>query len=104
MVRKHEFTSQMNVVVLLNIQSMENEYDKVIKRDIIEFGNKVSATLLNDSLNNGVPFRFGSNAPAGFPEKCCSAKLVREPPGQIDGIACPPRIVNLGISTYTSTK
>jgi uncharacterized protein (DUF58 family) len=63
MVRKHEFTSQMNVVVLLNIQSMENEYAKVIKRDIIEFGIKVSATLLNDSLNNGVPFRFGSNAP-----------------------------------------
>jgi len=63
MVRKHEFTSQMNVVVLLNIQSMENEYDRVIKRDIIEFGIKVSATLLDESLKNGVPFRLGSNAP-----------------------------------------
>ena len=29
-------------------------------------------------------------------KKCCSAKLVREqPPGQIDGIACPPQVSNL---------
>lgn len=62
MIRKNEFTSEMSTAVLLNIQSMENEYDRVIKRDIIEFGIKVSATLLDSTLKIGMPFRLGSNA------------------------------------------
>jgi len=62
MVRKNEFTAQLNTCVLLNIQSTEHEVDMVLDRNLIEFGIKVCASLLEQSLDAGVPSRFGTNA------------------------------------------
>jgi hypothetical protein len=61
MVRKNDFTSQLSLTVILNIQSMEFEYGGVEDRDKIELGIKVAATMLDRGLRMGIPVRLGSN-------------------------------------------
>ena len=60
-VKKNDYTSDITNTVLLNIQSIEFEYDKVINRNLIELGIKAAATLMDRSASSGIPFRFGSN-------------------------------------------
>ncbi len=61
MVRKNDFTSRLNMTVILNIQSIEFEYDRVVDRDMIEMGIKVAATLIDRALRMGIPVRLGTN-------------------------------------------
>lgn len=61
MVRKNDFTSQLSITVILNIQSMEYEYDNVVYRDIIEMGIKVAATIFDRALAMGSPVSFVTN-------------------------------------------
>ena len=61
MVRKNDFTSQTSLTILLNIQSMEFEYDSVVDRDPIELGIKAAATFLDRAMRMYIPVRFGTN-------------------------------------------
>jgi len=62
MVKKNDFTSQISMTVILNIQSMENEYFETVKKEIIEFGIKVTASIFDIALKQGIPVRFACNA------------------------------------------
>lgn len=62
MVKKNDFTSQMSLTILLNIQTIEYEMSQVVDRDIAELGIKTAATLIDRSLRMGFPVRFGTNA------------------------------------------
>ena len=61
MVKKNDFTSELSLSVLLNMQSMENEYEYVVDKNIAEFGIKVAATIFDKCLKMGMPVRFGTN-------------------------------------------
>ncbi len=61
MVKKNDYTAQPALTVVLNIQSIENEYHGTVDKDIIELGIKVAATMFDRALKNGVPVRFASN-------------------------------------------
>ncbi len=61
MVRNNDYTTEVSLAVLLNIKSMEQEYEKVIDREITEFGIKVAASILDHYAEKGVPMRFGTN-------------------------------------------
>jgi len=61
MVRKNDFTSQLSLTVILNIQSEEYEYCDVVDRDKIELGIKVAATIMDRALRMSLPVRFGTN-------------------------------------------
>ena len=61
MVRKNDFTSQLGVTVLLNIQSRLYEYTDVVNKNIAELGIKAAATVLDRSLAAGAPVRLGTN-------------------------------------------
>ncbi len=61
MVKKNDFTSQLSLTIILNMQSMEFEYNNVINRDNIELGIKAAATLLDRALRNGCPVRLAAN-------------------------------------------
>ncbi|HHV59839.1 MAG TPA: DUF58 domain-containing protein [Clostridiaceae bacterium] len=61
MVKKNDFTAQPELTVVLNIQSIENEYHGTVDKDIIELGIKVAATMFDRALKNGIPVRFASN-------------------------------------------
>jgi hypothetical protein len=62
MVRKNDFTSRLSMTVILNIQSMEFEYEHVADRDLAELGIKVAATLIDRSVTTACPVRFATNA------------------------------------------
>jgi uncharacterized protein (DUF58 family) len=62
MVRKNDFTSRLSITVVLNIQSLEFEYEHVAYRDLIELGIKVAATLIDNSMKTSCPVRFATNA------------------------------------------
>ncbi|MCX8129215.1 MAG: DUF58 domain-containing protein [Clostridia bacterium] len=61
MVRKSDFTSQLSLTVILNMQSVEYEYDRVMYRDKAELGIKVAATVLDRAARMGIPARLISN-------------------------------------------
>mgnify|MGYP001067714606 CR=1 FL=1 len=61
MVRKNDFTSQLSLTVFLNMQSIEYEYDAVVDRAKIEFGIKVTATVLDRALRMCIPVRMAVN-------------------------------------------
>lgn len=61
MVRKNDFTSQLSLTILLNIQSIEFEYKGVVDKEMIELGIKIAATLLDKALRMGVPVRLATN-------------------------------------------
>ncbi len=61
MVRKNDFTSQIGLTILLNMQSKLYEYTDIVYKDIAELGIKAAATLLDRALNSGIPVRLGSN-------------------------------------------
>lgn len=61
MVRKNDYTSQFSYTVVLNVQSIENEYHGTIDKDIIELGIKVATTILDRALRNGIPVRLATN-------------------------------------------
>ncbi len=61
MIRKNEFTSQQNMVLLLNMQSQLYEYYDTINKTAAELGIKVAATLLDMALREGTPVRFITN-------------------------------------------
>jgi uncharacterized protein (DUF58 family) len=62
MVKQNDYTSQFGLTVILNIQSVENEYFHSVDKDCIELGIKVAATLFDRVLRNGIPARFATNA------------------------------------------
>ena len=62
MVRKNDYTAKLDILVLLNIQSRDNEYEDVIDKDLIEYGIKVAATVFDLALKNGARIQFGCNA------------------------------------------
>lgn len=61
MVRKYDFTSQYGISVILNIQSIENEYFDAVYKDFIELGIKAAATVFDRALRNGTPAALASN-------------------------------------------
>ena len=61
MVKKNDFTSQYSMTVVLNIQSIENEYFETVNKDIIEYGIKVTASIFDIALKQGIPVRFACN-------------------------------------------
>ena len=61
MVRKNDFTSQLGVTVLLNIQSQLYEYTDVVNKTAAEVGIKAAATIIDRSLAAGAPVRLGTN-------------------------------------------
>lgn len=61
MVKKNDFTSQPGLTVILNIQSIDNEYQETVDKDLIELGIKVAATMFDKALKNGIPVRFATN-------------------------------------------
>lgn len=61
MVRKNDYTSQLSLAVLFNVQSTENEYFSAVDKDIVEFGIKVAASIFDMSLRMGMPVRFATN-------------------------------------------
>ncbi len=69
MTKKNEFTSQYSVTVILNIQSIEHEYNDVVKKDLIEFGIKVVSTVLDRAFRMGMPVRFATNGYSPEEEK-----------------------------------
>ncbi len=76
LVRRNEFTSQLKMSVILNIQSDEFDYGRVINRDMIEFGIKIAAGLFERAGRMGIPAAFASN---GFlfdePDKCINTEF-----------------------------
>ena len=61
MVKKNEFTSQLSLTVILNMQSTMYEYNSVMNRDIAEYGIKVAATLIDRALAEDMPVRLCTN-------------------------------------------
>ncbi|MGE5614399.1 MAG: DUF58 domain-containing protein [Bacillota bacterium] len=61
MVKKNEHTSQNSLAILLNMQSRLYEHEDIINREIAEIGIKVTATLLDRALKDGMSVRFGTN-------------------------------------------
>lgn len=61
MIRKNDYTSQLGITILLNMQSKLYEYTDVVNKNIAEIGIKAAATLLDRSLASGAPVRFGTN-------------------------------------------
>ncbi len=76
LVRKNDFTSQLKMSVILNIQSDEFEYGRIIDRDMIEFGIKIAAALFERASRMGIPAAFATN---GFvydePDRCISTEF-----------------------------
>lgn len=61
MVRQEDFTSKFGLSVILNVQSIENEYFDAVYKDFIELGIKAAATVFDTALRNGIPARLASN-------------------------------------------
>ncbi|MCX7921196.1 MAG: DUF58 domain-containing protein [Clostridia bacterium] len=61
MVKKNDFTSQFNYTVILNIQSLENEYYGTIYKELVELGIKAAATIIDKALRGGTPVRLATN-------------------------------------------
>ena len=61
MTRKNDFTSHISLTVILNIQSLENEFDQVVGKETTELGIKAAATLLDRALKFGTPARLATN-------------------------------------------
>lgn len=61
MVKKNEHTSRNSLCVLLNMQSRFYEHADTIYREIVEVGIKVTATLFDRALRDGMSVRFGTN-------------------------------------------
>ena len=61
MVRKNDFTSQLCVTILLNMQSNLYEYTDVVNKNLTEFGIKTAASVLDEAMKEGAPVRFGTN-------------------------------------------
>ncbi len=61
MVRKNDYTAKLDLFVILNIQSIDNEFEDVINKELIEYGIKVAATIFDLGLKNGARIKFASN-------------------------------------------
>jgi len=61
MVRNNDYTSRLSLTVMLNIQSIENEYYNTIDKELVEYGIKVAASIFDSSLMSGAPVRFATN-------------------------------------------
>jgi len=61
MVRKNDFTSNQSIRIILNIQTVEYYHPYTIDRELIEYGIKISATLMDRALKIGIPVGFASN-------------------------------------------
>lgn len=71
MIRNQEFTTRQSLLVLLNMQSREYEKGRAVDTDALEDGIRVSASLLEETLENSVPTAFASNtAPEEDGEPC----------------------------------
>lgn len=66
MVRKNDFTSNQSIRIVLNIQTVEYYHPYTIDKDLIEYGIKIAATLIDRGLKLGIPMGFASNG--SFPE------------------------------------
>ena len=64
MVRQEDFTSKFGLSVVINVQSIENEYFDAVYKDYIELGIKAAATIFDIALRNGIPARLASNGTA----------------------------------------
>ncbi len=64
MVRQEDFTSKFGLSVVINVQSIENEYFDAVYKDYIELGIKAAATIFDIALRNGIPARLTSNGTA----------------------------------------
>lgn len=58
----NEYTSSQNVTVILNMQSHEFERAEVTKRDAMENGIRICASLFDNTYKQGMPIRFMSNS------------------------------------------
>lgn len=68
MVKKNDFTSQLSLCLILNIQSFENEYSDFGDKNKVEFGIKAAASILDRATRMGMPARLmvnGSDSKAG---------------------------------------
>lgn len=61
MVRKNDYTSQLSLAVILNIQYLENEYFSTVNKEVLEFGIKAAASLLDHAAGMGMSVRFATN-------------------------------------------
>ena len=61
MVNKNDFSTQISLTVVLNIQSVKNEWTDVINKDNIEYAIKVVAALTELANINGVKISFATN-------------------------------------------
>ena len=70
MIKKNDFTTQLKYTVILNIQSQECEYYNTLDKDIIEFGIKVAATVIDKGRKNCIPVKLLSNGKTIDGKKC----------------------------------
>jgi len=61
MVKNNDFTARLSLTVMLNIQSIENEYFNTIDKELVEYGIKAAASIFDLSLMTGAPVRFATN-------------------------------------------
>ncbi len=61
MVKKCDFTSSVTMTIILNMQSIERELDRIVDKNSIEVGIRIAAGFFDMACNMGIPFRFLSN-------------------------------------------
>lgn len=61
MVRKNDYTSHMNLRILLNIQSREQESIEVLDKEVVETGIRVAAGMIRRAAEEGVPVGLATN-------------------------------------------
>jgi hypothetical protein len=61
MVKKCDFTSSVTMTIILNMQSIERELDKIVDKNLIEIGIRIAAGFFDMACNMGIPFRLLSN-------------------------------------------
>ncbi len=61
MVRKNDYTSHMNLRILLNVQSREQESIEVLDKEVAETGIRVAAGMIRRAMEEGVPVGLATN-------------------------------------------
>lgn len=60
-VKKNEYTSKQDVIIILNIQSTDFDYNEVLYKERVEHGISLAATFLWNSYGSGLAVRFITN-------------------------------------------
>ncbi|MEN8905207.1 MAG: DUF58 domain-containing protein, partial [Clostridiales bacterium] len=68
-IKKHDYTSHDDLTIFLNIQSQETEYFGTVDKSLIEVGIKISATIIDNVLENKIPVKLLSNGIIDFKDK-----------------------------------